>query len=223
MNKKIKILLLILILILLVLIISSTYSKYTAEAGAVINRDIAGWVIKVNDTDITVNQENSNTTNTTDTTVNSVTFNITGDDVKWDENAHTADGKVSPGMKGYFYLRIDPEETQTALKYTIDIDIENISEENINFRINNISEENGKEFKTQQNGKNYTLQRIKLLDEIKSDNINTRVDTMKVEIEWVDDDTLNDFDTKLGETLDKTLKIPVTVNVIQYIGQGYDI
>ena len=53
MNKKIKIILLIIILILLVLIIKSTYSKYTAEAEATIERYVAGWVIKVNDTDIT--------------------------------------------------------------------------------------------------------------------------------------------------------------------------
>lgn len=214
MNKKIKIILLILILILLVLIISSTYSKYTAEANALVDRDIAGWVIKVNDTDITVNQA--------DTVENSVTFKITGEDVKWDENAHTADGKVSPGMKGSFYLRIDPENTQTALKYTIDIDIENISEEHINFRTNNIFEENGKELHIQKTGKNSTLQRIKLLDEIESNEVQTRVDTIKVEIEWVDDPLLDDYDTKMGETLDKTFEIPVTINVLQYTGQGYD-
>lgn len=215
MNKKIKIILLILILILLVLIISFTYSKYTAEAGATIKRDIASWVIKVNDTDITVNPSGTAST----------TFNITGADVKWEENTHTAEGKVSPGMKGYFYLRIDPQNTQTALKYTIDIDIESISGEQINFRTNNISEENKKELKIKTVGKNSTLQRIKLLDEIKSDDTKIRIDTIKVEIEWVDnaaDAESNDLDTKVGEVYGKKIQIPVTVNVIQYTGEGYD-
>lgn len=228
MNKKIKFILLVLILILSILIISSTYSKYTAEADAVINRDIAAWIIKVNDTDITVKPKSSDTTNTTNTTgdaidVGSVTFKITGDDVKWDESSHTAEGKVAPGMKGYFYLRIDPEKTQTALKYTINIDIGNISDEHINFRTNLISEENGKELKIKKDGKNSILQRIKPLDEIKSDDPETRIDKIKVEVEWVDDPTLNDFDTKLGEILDKTFQIPITVNAIQYTGEGYDI
>lgn len=222
MNKKIKFILLVLILILLLLIITSTYSKYTAEADAVINRDIAAWVIKVNDTDITVKPKSSGTTGDT-SDVSSVTFKITGDDLKWDENPHTLNGKVSPGMKGYFYLRIDPETTQTALKYTINIDIENISDEHINFRTNLISEENGKELKIKQDGKNSILQRIKPLDEIKSDDIKTKIDTIKVEIEWVDDPIINNFDTKLGEILNKTFQIPITVNVIQYTGEGYDI
>lgn len=222
MNKKIKFILLVLILILLILIITSTYSKYTAEADAVINRDIAAWVIKVNDTDITVKHESSGSTGDTGD-AGSVTFKITGDDIKWDENPHAVEGKVTPGMKGYFYLRINPETTQTALKYTINIDIESISGEHINFRTNLILEENGKELKTKKGGKNSIIQRIKPLDEIKSDDIKTRVDTIKVEIEWVDDPALNDFDTKVGETLDKTFQIPVTVNAIQYTGEGYDI
>ncbi len=216
MNKKIKIILLILILILLVLIISSTFSKYTAEADAVINRDIASWIIKVNDKDITVKQKD-------EIDENPIIFDITGNDVKWDENIHTVGEKITPGMKGYFYLRIDPEGTQTALKYTINVDIKSILDEHLNFVVNKISEENGKEIKLKDDGKKFTVQRIKSLDEIKSDDIKTRIDTIKVEIQWVDDDAFNDFDTKVGETFNKKFKIPVDVNVIQYTGQGYDI
>lgn len=214
MNKKIKIILLIIILILLVLIIKSTYSKYTAEAEATIERYVAGWVIKVNDTDITVKDENA--------TDDSVTFNITGSDVVWEENGHTTEGKVSPGMKGYFYLRIDPQNTQTAIKYTININVVNVTDEHIDFRINAISEVNGKEIKVKSAGKNSILQRIKLLDEIKNDDEKERIDTIKVEVEWVDNPLYNDFDTQIGETIDKTFLLPVTVNAIQYTGEGYD-
>lgn len=214
MNKKIKIILLIIILILLVLIIKSTYSKYTSEAEATIERDVAGWVIKVNDTDITVKDENA--------TDDSVTFNITGSDVVWEGNGHTTEGKVSPGMKGYFYLRIDPQNTQTAIKYTININVVNVTDEYIDFRTNAISEVNGKELKVKSAGKNSILQRIKLLDEIKNDDEKERIDTIKVEVEWVDNPLYNDFDTQIGETIDKTFLLPVTVNAIQYTGEGYD-
>ena len=138
----------------------------------------------------------------------------------WEENAHTTEGKVSPGMKGYFYLRIDPQNTQTAIKYTININVVNVTDEHIDFRINAISEVNGKEIKVKSVGKNSVLQRIKLLDEIKNDDEKERIDTIKVEVEWVDNPLYNDFDTQIGETIDNTFLLPVTVNAIQYTGEG---
>lgn len=219
MNKKIKIILLILILILLVLIIRSTYSKYIAEAGAVIDKNIAQWVIKINDTDITVQKEDS-----VEDLEEGVNFEITGDDIVWESNSHVVEGKAAPGIKGYFYLRIDPEKTQTALKYTIDFDLSKILEKNIKFRINKITEENGKQIHIKSETKTAlsTIQRIKELDEIKSTNENTRLDIIKVELEWVEDETLGKFDTKVGENIEQLLNIPVKVDVIQYTGEGYD-
>lgn len=228
MNKKTKIVLLVLILILLVLIIRSTYSKYTSESDAIIKRNIAQWVIKVNDTDITVASPNNNSNTTSDNTTSekSVTFEITGNDVVWNENSNVVDGKVAPGMKGYFYLRIDPEKTQTALMYTINVDISNILKEHINFKIKSVSEENKKSLnisEISENGstlvKAVKIQRIKELAEIQSKAETDRIDTIKVEIEWVDDGNSDNFDTKVGQIVDKKLTIPVTVNVIQYIGQ----
>ena len=61
-----------------------------------------------------------------------------------------------------------------------------------------------------------------MLDEIKNDDEKERIDTIKVEVEWVDNPLYNDFDTQIGETIDKTFLLPVTVNAIQYTGEGYD-
>lgn len=230
MNKRVKYILLILILILLVLIISSTYSKYTAESNGTITKNLAAWIVKVNDTDITVinKEENEEDTNTTDDTLlenKNVTFEITGDDVVWESGSHISEGKVAPGMKGYFFIRIDPSKTQTALKYTINVNITSILEGYVDFRINDVVEENGKELHVQRLGtknQNVNIQRIKLLDEIKSQNDTERIDKIKVELEWVDNEKTGIFDTKVGETIDKDFKIPVTVNVIQYTGEEYD-
>lgn len=219
MKKRIKVILLILILILLVLIINSTYSKYAIESQAIVSRKIAGWIIKINDTDITaIKDENSGSTNP-----DGVTFNITGDDVKWEQDSHVTEGNIIPGIKGYFYLRIDPTQTQTALKYTIDIDISNILKDNVNFKINNISEiNNNKELHIINQKGLAKVQRIKLLDEIKSEDDLKRIDIIKVDLEWVNDEKYDRFDTAVGETVDKKFIIPVKVHAIQYTGENYD-
>lgn len=223
MKKRIKVILLILILILLVLIINSTYSKYAVESQATVSRKIAGWIIKINDTDITVSKDgNQGDTNPDDEEDGGITFNITGDDVKWKQDSHVTEGNIVPGMKGYFYLRIDPSQTQTALKYTIDIDISSILNEKINFKIIKIAEENGKSLHINNQKEAASIQRIKLLDEIKSDDDSKRLDIIKVELEWINDEKYDKFDTAVGETIDKKFNIPVKVHAIQYTGEGYD-
>lgn len=230
MNKKVKIILLILILILLILIIRSTYSKYTAESSGTINENLAMWYIKVNDTDISVaepkNQEDANTTEDNSTLeYENATFYIMGADVIWEGDSHISPGKIAPGMKGYFYIRIDPQKTQTALKYTINVNINSILEGHVDFRITNITEENGKDIHIMQagtRGQEVSIQRIKLLDEIKSSNESQRIDKIKVDLQWIDSEETNIFDTKVGETIDKDFRIPVSVDVIQYTGEEYD-
>lgn len=208
MNKKVKIVLLVLILILLVLIIRSTYSKYIAESDATIEKNIAVWSVKVNDTDITLEPEKK------------TEFNITGSDIVWEAASHVENGKVAPGMKGYFYIRIDSTGTQTALIYTLNIDMNPIFDKHINFVINDITEENGKEIRLLKDGKKYSIQRIKSLNE--NSNPTESIDRIKINIEWVDDEQYDKFDTKLGETVDEDFKIPVEVNAKQYTGEGYD-
>lgn len=224
MNKRIKIILLILILILLVLIVRSTYSKYTVENQAAVSEKIAKWVIKINDTDITAQRSDTNfVTNPNNKDIPEISFDITGADVEWDTDSHVTEGKVVPGMKGYFYLRIDPTDTQTAIKYTIDMDMSSIIAEHINFKINKISVEGEKDFhaKDPKDGL-YTIQRIKEMPEIKSTDDNIKIDRIKVELEWVNSETTDRFDTQVGETVDKQFQIPIHVHAIQYTGEGYD-
>lgn len=233
MNKKIKIILLILILIFVILILKSTYSKYTEQEEASVVEEIADWIIKVNDVDITVvtaedaddtNTTTDNTTSTeTSTVVSGTTFNISGDDFVIYESSHVSDGKLAPGSKGYFYIRIDPEGTQTAVKYTISIDTSSLTEKGISLKITNISDENGKNITTAVSGTKQLIQRIKTLDEVESTDETSRIDKIKVEFEWLEDSTTNDSDTSLGENSDSTISLPITVNAIQYVGQGYDI
>ena len=81
MKKKVKFLIIILILILLIFILKSTYSKYVGEAEGDVQATIGQWIIKVNETDITVLPEIEG-----EEQVRSVQFQITKNDFIWKDD-----------------------------------------------------------------------------------------------------------------------------------------
>ena len=108
-ERIIKLIILILIFCVLYLTIKSAYSRYTSKAFAVVNKGIAQWIIKVNNTDIT-----ENNTEATEFTIDSFIWD-------WGEGSHVAEGKVAPGMTGSFEVDVDPTDTQVAYQYFIEI------------------------------------------------------------------------------------------------------
>lgn len=205
MNKKIKLVILILILILFVVILRSTYSKYTNTASAVINEDIGKWVIKLNETDIT------NET-ITEFEMNKVYWN-------WDSSPHVKYPKVAPGMEGYFDLVIDPTDTDTSLKYTIEIDDVNVSIPEVNIKITAIEELNGKDITLTPNPDGpEVVERIKKLAEIQSQDESERLDTIRIHVKWENNEANNQTDSEIGKIADNVVSIPIKVNVIQYTG-----
>lgn len=206
MNKKIRVILVILIVILLVLILRTTFSKYANEATAEINQDVGKWIIKINGTDIT-------------TTGNSTRFNIDNFVWNWQDSPHVKYPKVAPGMKGYFDLIIDPTDTDVSLTYTIEIDDSSVSLPNVNIKILDITELNGKqlEFTTNPDGPEI-IKRTKMLEEIKSKDETRRLDTIRVQIEWENNEVNNESDSKLGSVANNVVQIPILVNAIQYTG-----
>jgi len=205
-NKKIKLIIFILILVLLVVILRSTFSKYANEATAVINEEVGKWVIKLNDTDIT-------------TETASTDFNMDKVYWDWDSFPHVKYPNVAPGMKGYFDLVIDPTDTDVSMKYTVEIDDSNVSIPDVNIKITDIQEINGKELTITSNPDGPEIvERIKKLAEIQSENENERLDTIRIFVEWENNEDNNETDSEIGKVSDNVISIPIKVNVIQYTG-----
>lgn len=206
-NKK-KLLVLIAILVILFLIIISTYSKYISEGDASVTPKIGQWIIKINEQDVT----------------NGISeFEI--DDFIWDWNnaTHVKEPKVAPGMKGMFKLKIDPTGTDVSIKYTITIYKKVLTQlANINLKITGVTENGVKQkLKEDANG-NVIIEKIKTLDKIQSANENDRIDNLEIEVTWENDDTDegNKQDSIVGSIMNNKIKMPVTVNIIQYTGDN---
>jgi len=205
-NKKTKFVIFILILILLVLILRSTFSKYTNTATAVINEDVGKWVIKLNDTDITTEET-------------STKFDMDKVYWDWDNSPHVKYPNVAPGMKGYFDLVIDPTDTDVSIDYTIEVDDTNISMPDVNIKITDIQEINGKDLTiTSDPDGPEVVERIKKLAEIQSTNENERLDTIRIFVEWENNEANNEKDSEIGKISGNIISLPIKVNVIQYTG-----
>lgn len=219
MKKKTKVILLILILILLILILRETYSKYVNQAIAVVSEKIGQWVIKVNNLDIT-DEEN----------IDEKFLKLS--DFNWENSSGVADGKIAPGTKGYFDLVIDPSDTEVSFEYTITIDLSEFSdivvdEENdvksdIDFDVISVTEQNGKtlEITRDDTNKTVTVKRIKLLSEIQNSDNKTKIDTVRIKLEWKNNEDNDEIDTKLGSQKDTKITLPVTFRALQYVGKS---
>ncbi len=200
MSKKKKVLVLILIFFILFLILRYAYSKYINQIDISKDVNVAKWNIKINDQDITEDVHD---------------FIIS--DFTWDEEVHVKKPKVAPGMKGYFTLKLDPTGTDVSVKYTIKIDETKLREiSNIDLKITGI-EENGvkQELNFDEEG-NIIIEKIKKLEQIKSET--DAIDTIKIEVSWenLDTDEGNKNDSEVSKLSGTKIQMPINVNVIQY-------
>lgn len=225
MKKRFKFLIIILILILLIFILKSTYSKYVGEAEGNVQATVGQWIIKVNETDITVLPEIEG-----EDQVRTVQFQITKNDFIWrdDKNIYGSnleENKAAPGKSGEFYIRIDPTQTDTSFKYEIKLNIKSLKETNL--KLEEVFLDNGKtlEYNLDEENDIVTITRIKPLSEIKDET--KCLDKITVKINWPFGDSdsafdkINEMDTSLSMNAFKEndLEIPVTVKAIQYTGE----
>jgi hypothetical protein len=87
---------------------SSTYSRYVADATSNIEVLFAKWQILVNETDIT------STSNSTISFVPVI-----------EENNYVESNTVAPSSKGYFDIVVDPSNVGVSFKYTINLAVAN--------------------------------------------------------------------------------------------------
>lgn len=198
MNKKILKKILIIVISFMILIVAyrfiNTYALFYSEGKGVVKQNNATWVINVNDKNITA--ENSN--------------KFTIDTFEIEANSHVAPGKIAPSTTGYFYIVIDPKNTNVSVKYSIQLDKSSIVNDKIN--IVSVEEEgNNKLIKTGES----TYTGVIPLSDIK----NGATNKVKVKINWENDEENNEMDTTLGTLKNYKLNIPINVLATQYLGE----
>ncbi len=176
---------------LVMIIVVGTYALFESQRTNTSNLEIAKWEIKVNDSLL------SGSTST---------FVI--DNFVWSTSQYVMEGKAAPGLNGYFDIVIDPNDTDTSIRYDVTFDFSNLDSDQ--FTITEISEIDDKS--VVQTGE-FTYSGIIPL----ASSVDGETNTLRVYIEWINDENKNDKDSELGKVLNNQLMIPVSVNITQYI------
>ena len=177
--------------LVMVLIVVGSYALFESQRTNTSNIEIAKWEIKVNDSLLSGS---------------SATFTV--NNFTWSTSPYVVEGKAAPGLDGYFDIEIDPNDADTSIRYDVTFDFSNLDSDL--FTITEIKEIDDKTIvRTGQ----YTYSNIISLEDIQDGETNT----IRVYIEWVDDEDNNVKDSELGTVLNNQLSIPVSVDVTQYI------
>ena len=167
------------------------YSLFESNRVNTSSISIAKWQVKINDDNISGN---------------SSTFTI--DNINWIESENVKSGKVAPEMDGYFDIEIDPNKTETSVRYDVTFDFSNL--DSSQFLITEIKEIDEKEIV--RTGE-FTYSNIFTLDDIN----NNETNTLRVYLSWVNDELNNEKDSNLGKVANNTIKIPVVVEITQHL------
>ena len=167
-----------------------TYGLFESQRVNTSQIDIAKWKVKVNNSDI-----------------NGSASSFTVDNVQWNSSQNVKEGKIAPGISGYFEIEIDPNDTDTSIVYNLTFDFSNLDEDQ--FIIEDIVEIDDKPIV---HTDTYTYSNIITLDEIN----NNETNTIRVYLSWVNDENNNEKDSELGKVYNNKLEIPVEVEITQY-------
>lgn len=191
--KKFLILLVLVMILFTVYKIIQIYAVFYSEANGQTSEKISNWTIKVNGTDIAKSQS---------FTIDS--FNVGTD-------AHVKPGKLAPGLSGNFGITINPTGTEVSIRYDINIDSTNLTNNNI--VIDSVEEKNQSNILTKTSENVYTG--IIPLNNIKNGQIDNIVTTLK----WLNNGT-DDQEQNLDSVLNTRVKVPITVTITQYLGES---
>ena len=201
--RKIWILLTLIMILITAYQINTTYAKYFTEAQGIVEETIGAWIVKINGTNIA-----------TEADIQTFTIN----DLNYNSNDYVLDGKIAPGLLGYFDVVIDATGASVAVRYDVTIDFDKLDiSDSIRFAklvkvVNGLEDETG----IVQTAENTYTGTISLAD-IEAGTTNT----IRVYLGWRDDGTgVNDAkDSILGTTKDIQVAIPVEVKASQYLGE----
>lgn len=168
------------------------YGLFETEYKASIIQDVGRWSIKLNNADIS----------------KGILENFDIQNFYYDTNANVSEGYIAPGSKGYFDITIDPSGTDVAIKYNILIDLTSEYPSNIKMSVEDLTGGNATLV-----GENEYSGIVNLDDILVNETI-----TIRVNIEWLNDENYNENDNILGSS-DNEIIIPVRVNIKQYLGE----
>lgn len=103
-DKKIKLLIAFIALFICIIQIKETYAKYIESKNGDAEFNVAGWKIKINNSDITDGASLSSLINPV-----------------YESNSNIKDGVIAPGSQGYFDINIDATNTEVSFNYEITI------------------------------------------------------------------------------------------------------
>ena len=177
------------------IIFSDTLALFETDSEGVVNSDVGKWLIKVNNQAITE-------------TVNEA---IEINSFQYSTDSHVETGYIAPGGTAYFDLVVDATECDVAVLYSVDL---NLDEMDIAANISiDLQDLNGSS--VVRTGK-YVYSGIINLASIN----NNETRTLRVTINWNDDEANNATDTKLGEVEDSKITIPIIFHARQYLGES---
>ena len=188
MNKKILYIIFSFFLLLTLYEIKKTYGLFESNNKMPVQQSTAKWNILINGTNIKSEEK---------FVVNSVNV---------EDNENVLNGKIAPGVKGYFDIEIDKTNTSTSIVYSITFDFTKISD---SITIENIEETtSGNLIRT---GENTYSKVMKINDE--------PINNIRVYIKWENKEENNDIDSLVGLTKDNYINIPVSISAMQYLGE----
>lgn len=188
MNKKILYIIFSFFLLLTLYEIKKTYGLFESNNKMSVQQSTAKWNILINGTNIKSEEK---------FVVNSVNV---------EDNENVLNGKIAPGVKGYFDVEIDKTNTSTSIVYSITFDFTKISD---SITIENIEETtSGNLIRT---GENTYSKVMKINDD--------PINNIRVYIKWENKEENNDIDSLVGLTKDNYINIPVSISAMQYLGE----
>lgn len=193
--KRILIILSLLMLIITIININSTYSKYYTEVTGEYAREIGKWVIKINEQEIYSEDGQK------------VTFTIEPELI---EKENVKAGKIAPGTEIYADVDINPSGTDVAIKYEVKLNEEQLQDMPIGLTVQKQTEGN----ELIQTGTN-TYTGIIPLEDVTGG----KIETIRLNLEWINDELKNESDTEIGTIYENSVGIPIEVTVTQYLGE----
>lgn len=191
MKKNICLIIGFIVLVILLILLAMTYGLFETKTKRTASSDVAAWVIDVNGTDIVTHE----------------TFNV--DDFVWENNINVKEGKIAPGVGGYFDIVIDPSTSQVSVRYDISFDFTELSDLDFTYDIVGI---NGSSLTRV--GESTYAGVIPL-----SDIANHETRTIRCNITWNNNEEKNSEDSEIGQEGSDGIIIPVEVKATQYLGE----
>lgn len=185
-----KLLILTFFTIMTYFLLVATYGVFESKVLNGTQIKLAAWNVEVNNSIVT-NEDK--------------TFTI--EDIICSNSENVLNGKIAPGVDGYFDIVVDPKTTDVSVRYDITYDVEYLKNINKAFIITKV--ENLEENEIILTDK-YTYTGIIFLG--------SKANTIRTHIKWedIEDNGYNDYITGTTSTL---FELPVNIEITQYMGE----